>query len=261
MSIFDLGVFFFIVLAIVMYVGISRNYEEVKQEKSKANVRLLAKMFTRRLFNLYLMDFSYSRYESWKPLYDWLGIDPNQSLSPSRKKIERGILAYLSRGISPITSLNFVFKVAKDILNHKAYTEALPPIEVINLFDNFFSKNTDVILTKGKEKLKEKNSELHIESKQEVKVIEKDLDTQKNIEYVGNSFKVKMKKFISFYKFEIFVSSVWFIFFGLILYIFDPLDINYYNWEVVDYLKNIFILTLPIQFFLIRSIYLKFIKP
>lgn len=208
-------------------------FKKRKVEKATKKLNIQADFLSKVFFQIILeIDHNYSfKYKKWDEIHSWLNLDICEDIGYiHQRKIQSSFIAYLSRGISPSKKLEPMFKEYKNFINHKDYMNNIPPENIIDIFDSIFINNFN-------------KNESPKSSKKEINIV-----------------KSKIYKLLNHYRIEIFISSIWIIIMSSILYIFDPLDINSYEWYKEEYFKNIYLLTIPIQFFIIKIVYLKYIK-
>lgn len=224
----------------------------------------------------------------WKIISEWLKLENKyQELDKNHLEIvEKAWLAYLATGDAPSLKLKPIFQKFSSHPNRDKYLKNLPPPHIISIFDSLLAtreemveKKLDSDLLKGKGK--KVFSILHacfsllwipivlffllgiFLSLSETYDLKPIAYTCIFIVFLFLFWKkirfIKVKHLIREYKKKLFYSFLWVLFSSFIIYVFNPLELEWDYLELIDYLKAGFIITLPIIYLLIELIYRKFI--
>lgn len=207
-----------------------RKLRKINEIHKKAN--FLGKIGVQLILKIeFLKDKNPSLNKDWCMLCNWLDVDFDGINYSHQEALKKAYIAYLARGIAPSMRLQTSFLQFKKDFQNQNYEKNLPPEEIIKLFDRLFATSEEMISMK-----------------------------KYSYQTESNLLK-KLLEFLKKYKLEIFISTAWVVVGCLIFYIFDPLNLDdSYYWEDKDYLKIIYILTMPLQWFVIKNIYLNYIK-
>jgi len=224
----------------------------------------------------------------WRIISEWLKLEHTlQELDTNHLEIvEKAWLAYLARGDAPSLKLKPVFQKFSSIPKKNEYLKNLPPPIIINIFDSLLATREEIVkkrLEDNLSQMKDKNILSTIHGCFSILWIPivlffllgffsilSDIYSLKPIIYIFIfiilSFIfwkkidfIKIKYLIHTYRKKLFYSSIWVLLSSFIIYVFNPLELDWNYLEFIDYLKAGFIITLPILYLCIEIIYKKFI--
>lgn len=224
----------------------------------------------------------------WRVISEWLKLENTyEELNKNHLEIvEKAWLAYLAKGNAPSLKLKPIFQKFSSNPHKDKYLKNLPPPHIISIFDSLLATREEMIekeLDSNYSKMKGKKIFSLIHACFSLLWIPIVLfflfgiflliSERYELTPIGYIFVfiifsfifwkkisfIKLKYLIHDYKKKLFYSSLWILFSSFVIYVFNPLELEWDYLELTDYLKVGFIITLPILYLISELIYRKFI--